>query len=201
MPKVSAEYREQRRREIVDAAVDCFARKGFHQTSMQDIVAASGLSPGAIYRYFAGKEEIVQAIADERHAREAALLETALAAGDLRSGLHELTRAYFDWLRDPEERLRRRLEVQVWAESLHNERMAATITRGGADARAAWSRAIADEQRRGNVVAGVEPEAVARLMLAVLQGFILQQGWEPDADIDAYVEVVDALVDRFFETP
>ena len=201
MPKVSAEYREQRRREILDAAVECFATKGFHRTSMQDIVAASGSSPGAIYRYFSGKDEIVQAIADERHAHEAALLEAALATDDLRTGLHELTRAYFDWLRDPEERLRRRLEVQVWAESLHDERMAATITGGGADARAAWSRLIADEQRRGTVAAGLEPEAVARLMLAVLQGFILQQGWEPDADIDAYVAVVDALVDRFFETP
>jgi len=200
VPKVSAEYREQRRREILDAAVVCFARSGFHQTSMQDIVAESGLSPGAIYRYVSGKDEIVQAIADERHAHEAGLLDAALATGDLRTGLHALTRSYFDWLRDPEERLRRRLEVQVWAESLHDERMAATITRGGADARAAWSRLIADEQRRGNVVAGVEPEAVARLMLAVLQGFILQQSWEPDADIDAYVAVVDALVDRLFVT-
>jgi AcrR family transcriptional regulator len=61
VPKLSDDYREARRRQVLDAAVVCFARTGFHRTSMQDIVAESGLSPGAIYRYFTGKEEIVDA--------------------------------------------------------------------------------------------------------------------------------------------
>ena len=36
------------------------------------------------------------------------------------------------------------------------------------------------------------------MTLAVLQGFILQQAWEPDVDIDAYVAVVDAMIDSGF---
>ncbi len=47
------------------AAVVCFAREGFHRTTIQDIVHESKLSPGAIYRYFASKEDIIVAIADE----------------------------------------------------------------------------------------------------------------------------------------
>ena len=39
----------------------------------------------------------------------------------------------------------------------------------------------------------------ARVMLAVLQGFVLQQAWEPDLDIDAYVAVVDSLIDGMVE--
>src|SRR6185295_9720563 len=74
VPKITEERREERRRQILDAAVACFARKGFHRASMQDIIAASGLSPGSIYCHFKGKEEIIEAIADERHAQETALL-------------------------------------------------------------------------------------------------------------------------------
>ena len=59
MPRVSDEYLEQRRRQILDAAQRCFARKGFHETSMQDVFRESGLSAGAVYRYFKSKNELV----------------------------------------------------------------------------------------------------------------------------------------------
>ena len=65
MPRVDDQYLESRRREIVDAAMTCFSREGFHRTTMQDIVRETGLSAGAIYRYFKSKEDIVAAIAEE----------------------------------------------------------------------------------------------------------------------------------------
>ena len=37
-------------------------------------------------------------------------------------------------------------------------------------------------------------------MLAVIQGFILQQAWEPDLDVDSYVAVLDVLIDATFAT-
>src|SRR3954470_18901979 len=61
MPRVSEEHLERRRRQILDAARRCFVRKGVHETSMQDIFAESGLSAGAVYRYFKSKNEIVAA--------------------------------------------------------------------------------------------------------------------------------------------
>ena len=64
MPKVAKEHGEARRRQIVDAAYRCFARRGFHQTTMRDIYQEAGLSPGAVYHYFASKDEIIQASFD-----------------------------------------------------------------------------------------------------------------------------------------
>src|SRR5512141_1828028 len=61
MPKVTEEYADTRRRQIIDAAYRCFARKGFHQTTMRDIYAETGLSAGAVYNYFKSKEEIIEA--------------------------------------------------------------------------------------------------------------------------------------------
>ncbi|MFC6935010.1 TetR/AcrR family transcriptional regulator [Actinomadura yumaensis] len=63
MPRVSEEHLERRRTQIMDAARACFIRKGIHETSMQDIFAESGLSAGAVYRYFKSKNEIIEAVA------------------------------------------------------------------------------------------------------------------------------------------
>ena len=59
-----------------------FARDGFHQTSMADILRQSGLSAGAVYSYFSGKEEIIAAVAEDRHRQEAELNEAAAGAAD-----------------------------------------------------------------------------------------------------------------------
>ena len=61
MPKVTEAHLESRRQQVLDAAFACFARNGFHQTTMQDICREAQLSPGAVYRYFASKEEIIAA--------------------------------------------------------------------------------------------------------------------------------------------
>lgn len=47
-----------RREEILEAAMKCFSKKGYHGTRMDDIIKASGLSKGAIYWYFKGKRDI-----------------------------------------------------------------------------------------------------------------------------------------------
>jgi AcrR family transcriptional regulator len=195
VPKVSDDYRAARRQQILDAAVECFSREGFHRTSMQDIFAESGLSAGAVYRYFRGKDEIVEAIAVERHAHEQELITAALDADDLRAGMHQLVHAYFAWLRDPAEQRRRRLSVQLWSEALRDERIAGVLSLGE-PFRSRFRTAIEAAQARGTLEAHLDPDAVARVMQAVVQGFVLQQAWEPDMDVGAYVAVVDALVDN-----
>src|SRR3954462_3215845 len=62
MPKVTEEHVDARRRQILSAALRCFARAGFHRTTMQDIFREADLSPGAVYSYFKGKDELIGAI-------------------------------------------------------------------------------------------------------------------------------------------
>src|ERR1700710_454706 len=65
MPRVSQAHLDARRQQIVDAARARFAGHGFARTSMADIVEESGLSNGAIYRYFTSKDEIVIAVCEQ----------------------------------------------------------------------------------------------------------------------------------------
>lgn len=63
-PIVSEEYKERKRQEILQSAHACFAKKGFEASTVDDIVAQSGLSKGAIYNYFKSKDEIYLALMD-----------------------------------------------------------------------------------------------------------------------------------------
>jgi AcrR family transcriptional regulator len=65
MPKVTQEHRDARRRQILAAAREVFADKGFTQTSTGEIVAASGLSTGAVYSYFPSKNDLVAAVCED----------------------------------------------------------------------------------------------------------------------------------------
>lgn len=194
VPKVSAEHTAARRQQILDAALACFDRAGFHRTSMQDIYAESGLSAGAVYHYFSSKEDLVEAIAEQRHAREAELIAEAMDAPDLGRALHRLAELYFGWLTDPEEQRRRKVGVQVWAEAVHHEGIRA-IVRRGADQRLLLTGYLARAQDAGQLSLDADPEAITRLYLAIFQGFLLQQAWEPGLEVGPYLRAVNAFID------
>src|ERR1700732_2250207 len=83
-----------RRTQILDAAVVCFAKRGFHQASMHDISAEAGISVGLIYRYFQNKEAVISAMAD-RHQKEIhEMLERARQAPTLFESLEILFTAH-----------------------------------------------------------------------------------------------------------
>jgi AcrR family transcriptional regulator len=71
---------EERERQILDAAAAVFARSGFSDTRMDDIAAAAGLSKGALYLYFPGKEGIILALLGHLFDRELEGTERALAS-------------------------------------------------------------------------------------------------------------------------
>src|ERR1700759_6005 len=81
MPKISQAKRDARQQQILDAALACFSENGFHQTGMADIVRRSGLSHGAVYLYFQSKDDLIEALAVNRH-RQEALLNEAAGHGD-----------------------------------------------------------------------------------------------------------------------
>ena len=79
MPKVTQQYRDARRDHILPPARRCFLRDGFHATSLQDLFGEAGLSSGAVYRYFASKDEVIMAIAEENTCEVLAMMHAATA--------------------------------------------------------------------------------------------------------------------------
>src|SRR2546421_3697373 len=89
MRRANVQLQADRRGEILAAAQTCFARSGFHQTSMQEICTEAGMSPGNLYRYFRSKEDIIAAIA-ERDRAETAQQFAAVGQGNFFDGLAAL---------------------------------------------------------------------------------------------------------------
>ncbi|MBS4172169.1 TetR/AcrR family transcriptional regulator [Bacillus sp. FJAT-49736] len=64
-PIVSENHKEKKKKEILESALACFAKKGFQAATMNDIVEHSGKSKGAIYHYFSSKDEIYLELMEE----------------------------------------------------------------------------------------------------------------------------------------
>jgi AcrR family transcriptional regulator len=74
--------KEARAPEILEAALACFAQKGFVATRMDDIAARAGITKGTIYLYFDGKEALFKALARQSIGAQLARVSDEIAASD-----------------------------------------------------------------------------------------------------------------------
>ncbi|KUF17927.1 TetR/AcrR family transcriptional regulator [Streptomyces silvensis] len=170
---------------MLDGARRSFTRNGFHATSMQDVLTETGLSAGAVYRYFRGKDELIEAVASEAFADVSAAFETAAHGAPLRPlrPLHEVLTEVLDAvLRKLAEKAGAtdpqafpRLVIQVWGEAARNEPLRRTLNDGYSRMRGIWGKLIEDYQKAGQLRADVPPDRIVRTLLAVIQGFIIQR--------------------------
>jgi AcrR family transcriptional regulator len=194
LPKISEKRRQSRRQEVLDAALACFSENGFHQTGMADIVARSGMSHGAVYGYFRAKDDIIEALADDRHQSETLLNAVAKKTEDPVEALRALVRAYAEALTDPARAARRRVGIHGWAEALRNRRVHARVVEGIDIPRALIVGQVKRAQRMGKLPNRLSADAVARSLVALFQGFVLQVAWGEAIAVDSCVAVVDAML-------
>ena len=194
MPKISQAKRDARQQQILDAALACFSENGFHQTGMADIVRRSGLSHGAVYLYFQSKDDLIEALAVDRHRQEALLNAVAAYADDPVEGLRALVRGYAQALTDPGGEPMRRVGVNGWAEALRNERVRASVIEGIDVPRSVIVALIERAQSEGLLSRDLSADAIAQTLIATFQGFLLQAVWKQPIDVDACITVIDRML-------
>ena len=155
---------------------------------MADIVRHSGLSHGAVYLYFPSKDDIIEALAVDRHRSEAALNAAALANADPLDALRALTRCYALSLVDPAGEARRRVGVNGWAEALRNDRVRAAVLEGAEAARSTLGPLIK------RLAPDIDYDVVARLLVAMFQGMTLQAVWGEPIDVEAALAALDYML-------
>lgn len=190
MPKVLPEYLETRRQQIIDAAAACFARGGFHRTTMQDICSEAELSPGALYRYFQSKEDIIQAMCSRGHEEDVETIREAMELGDTVAILDELIRVFFAGVEDREFCA---LMVELISEAKHNQPIGESVLEGWHAIFGPLSDLVRKAQSRGEINNELDAGAITRVMLGVYQGLVLQHLLEPGMDVRRYIETTRAL--------
>jgi AcrR family transcriptional regulator len=194
MVRMSQEHMDARRRQILDAARRCFARKGFHATSMHDLQTEAGLSTGAVYRYFSGKEGIIAAIASEALAEVTVSFEER--GGTEPPDLDDLVDLVMSSLRPPLSPSQESvgLLVQIWGEALRSPSLAARLREVMGGVRALIGGVVARHQDGGRLPPGVPPEHVADALIALVDGFAVRRAVYGDADPAAFRDGLRALM-------
>src|SRR5215471_66499 len=156
--------------QILDAAVACFAKHGFHQASMHDISAEAGISVGLIYRYFQNKEAVIAAMA-ERHKQEIhGLVERAGQAPSLLEALEILFTAHCC---EDSPRVISAFVVDLYAESSRNPQMADLVRDVLQTAMNGVTDLIARAPETQNGGNDQKPGELAELIFAVARGMLM----------------------------
>jgi AcrR family transcriptional regulator len=195
VPRISDATRASRRQRILIAAWVCFARNGFQATSIDDVIAASGMSSSAVYRYFRSKDEIIEATVEVGLARLRdrfrAMLEqptrptpaeaVALIAGPIQA------------MSSGTEPDMTRIAMLSWAEVLRRpplrERSRALCGEALDHATALASQWLQD----GHVRSGSDPRAVATALFTLIQGMIVWHHLIDDVVVDDLLRGLAAL--------
>ena len=196
MPKVTEAHLEARRQQIVDAAWACFARKGYHQTTMQDICQESGLSPGAIYRYFASKEAIRTAVYDLQEEWARGVLQSARsrAAGPLDTLEAIGETMWLSFFNDPAFETMTRVEIENWPEVIRDKDLLDDRRKDLAFWRTLVTQLLTEAKEVGQLKADVDPASLASLFICAHEGLRHFRLVDPDSfQPERLFEVMRAL--------
>lgn len=184
---------EIRRREILEAAAACFVRRGFHQTTIEEICTEAAISPGGLYRYFPSKEEIVIAIAEADRGDSERLLKVLDGSDDVVEGLIAVFRLMLPAVADPDYG---RLGLEVTAEAARNPRVGTLFQRNQVEVRNRIAIALGKGQSMGHVDRNLDPSATAEVLLAMIDGMAGLATLEVTRDVTQLQPTVDELVRR-----
>jgi TetR/AcrR family transcriptional regulator, repressor for uid operon len=170
MPQPPTDSIPDRRSQILEAALICFAKRGFHQTSMHDISAEAGISVGLIYRYFENKEAVISAMAD-RHKKEISeVLQRAKQAPTLLESLEILFTAHCC---EDAPQVVSAFVVDLYAEASRNPRVADLVRDVLETAMAGVTELISRAPEVQNMTRGLSPTESAELIFAVARGMLM----------------------------
>lgn len=192
-PRVTQAHLDARRREILTAAFQCFSKKGLHGTTMQEIADEAGLSAGALYRYFDGKEALIAALAADAAKRRQEALSRLEPGGGARR-LADLVAELIDGLAGESAEASVRLDVRLWGEALDHPEVCETARGAFAGLREPVADYVCAERDAGRMRRNVDPEAVGRTVVSLLTGLELQRAYDADLDLEAYRDATRALL-------
>ena len=200
MPRITEERREARRQQILDAARACMLEHGLEAVSMEMIIARSGLSTGAVYRYFKGKDEIIEAAIVTAAREIGAAVAPILASTDpgLPSQLLEkLLTAWITYSRSGVGAVagidRMPTALHGWSYAQTDPELKAALQAGLRGFRELCVPIIKRWQTDGVVAANADPDALAQLILSIWLGFVAQRSLTGDADVQAHADALAAL--------
>lgn len=195
MRKADPELRTQREQQIIEAALSRFIETGFHQTSMQDVAAASGFSIGLIYRYFESKEAIIARVAQLDREATIEAVDALPETGDIISAWARwLGQAVADW----SEPGTVRLVNEVYAEASRNPSLQATLEKSEAALWRSIEFKLDQQAAAGSLQGAAKASHIALGLVILFDGAVSRRFSSPALAQDALDAVLLDLVAGLF---
>ena len=217
MPRVTAAYRERQTDRILQAAEECFARSGFQATSMDEVIAAAGMSSSTVYRYFPeGKRSLIRAVLTRRMGplveRIKRIAESEEPLDFERDFIEALTLLNYqrhgaaaDSEADRQDGAREApddvglsswapLAYHAWGELTRDPEMRVMVQENYHDIRSGLIRLCRNGQRAGTISGRLGPEQLASLIQSVSLGLIVEQLITGRADVESAAATLGHLL-------
>jgi HlyD family secretion protein len=195
MAKITVDAQTARREHILDSAERCFAERGFHSTSMHDICRAAAISPGALYTYFASKEQLIAGLCDREKTKLVEALAVVGEAKDFMAALSALGETYC--VHQPIEKLR--LHVEINAEALRNPAIGEIVRSIDTFVLSSFERLLERAREEGRINPSLDKVALAQVMSVIGDGICWQRAMNPDFDASAVMPVIMGLLSTLIQ--
>ena len=195
MPRLTDATRAERRAHVLTSAWVCFSRNGYHQTSMDDVIAETGMSSSAVYRYFRSKDELIDASAEEGMTAVRDVFERAQAQDPL-PGPEELIGVVVQALhrRAAHERYDlTRLAMSTWAEAVRSPHLQARAGMLYGESLTSIAAIMRVWQARGQVRSEVDVAGAAYVLSSLLHGLIVNHHLIGPVDSETVIGGLRAL--------
>lgn len=187
-----ADQSSSTRKSILAAAAKCFAEKGYSACSMQEIAERSGVSKGAIYGHFSGKEELFRTIITLQHDYGA---EKAREVAEGGSYLQGIISFMAECIRDSAFPIDHRLWAEVLAVAARDAEMKAAFLESEKKARHFFKSLIEKGIEAGEIDESVNAEGMSILLFALGDGLIARIADDPEFDFQKHFKIFKSVVE------
>jgi TetR/AcrR family transcriptional regulator, transcriptional repressor of aconitase len=197
MARITDEQREARREQVLEAARACLQEHGLEAVSMEMIIARSGLSTGAVYKHFKGKDQIISAMVTEGTAAMAEQLRPVITNPEpppVPEFVGQLLRAVVSYDRQNNDDIDRLLvSIHGWSHSQSDPELKEATRASYSRLRKGLTDVVRRWQAAGTFDPAADPKVVAELLTSITLGFVAQRALAGSADIKAHASALDSL--------
>ncbi len=190
MPKLKPDTQRARREHILDAALRCFARGGFHATTMQTICREAGVSPGALYVYFDSKEALIAGLCERDRAEFAERFKALATAPDFLEALAVIGDHYF--IEETAEK--QRFVVEMGVEATRNPRIAEIFMSVDKFCNDSFEALFRRLQEEGRIAPRVDIPTLISVFNVFGDGLFWRRAIDPSVDMSNVLPIVIELV-------
>lgn len=171
---------QSRRLQVLDAASDCFRRRGYHGAGMAEISKTAGMSPGHIYNYFDSKDAIIEAIIQRDMEEMFSVFDGFLQAeGQLLDVMLDGCESGVDKHLDVEKGA---LKLEMLSEAARNEKVALSLQATDVEARRLMKQLLRRDDSLVRDLPEAELDSRVSVMFALFGGLMIRRVLNPQLD-------------------